>query len=264
MWIAQISDVHVRPRGVLYKGVVDSNAALAAAIRQINALRPLPDLVLLSGDVVDEGQPAEYAMARTILDELKPRLLVIPGNHDAPSAFRAAFQDHGYLPPEGPISYVDDGSGPVRVIALDVTVPGLHHGEFDAPALAWLERALAAAPDRPTILMMHQPPLTCLVPYLDAYQCRGADRLAQLVARFPAVERILCGHVHRSMQMRFAGSLLCTAPSTATAIALHPYEDAAPASFVEPPGFLLHHWQPGGMLTHVVPVGSFAGPFPFA
>jgi hypothetical protein len=67
------------------------------------------------------------------------------------------------------------------------------------------------------------------------------------------------------MLMRFAGTLLCTAPSTATAIALRPWAEATPASFIEPPGFLLHHWRPGhGMLTHSVPIGAFPGPFPFA
>jgi hypothetical protein len=38
MWIAQISDTHIRPPGVLYQGIVDSNAMVAAAIGQINAL----------------------------------------------------------------------------------------------------------------------------------------------------------------------------------------------------------------------------------
>lgn len=265
MWIAPISDPHVRPRGVLYNGVIDTGAALAAVVAQINALEPLPDLVLLSGDVVDEGSPAEYANAVAVLAGLRVPLRVIPGNHDEPGAFRAAFAGHAYLPPAGPLHFIDDEAGPVRIVGFDVTVPGFHHGLADAEALAWLGNALAAAPYRPTLVMMHQPPLMTDVPYLDDYRCLGADRLERLVARFPAVERVLCGHVHRHMAMRFGGTLLCTAPSTATAIALHPVPGAPPASFLEPPGFLLLHWAPGrGLLTHLVPVGRFPGPFPFA
>jgi hypothetical protein len=113
--------------------------------------------------------------------------------------------------------------------------------------------------------MMHQPPLLTEVPYLDEYRCLGADRLARLVARFPAVERVLCGHVHRHMMARFGGTLLCSAPSTATAIELAPLPGAPPRSFLEPPGFLLHHWAPGReMVTHLLPIGSFPGPYPFA
>ena len=102
---------------MLYQGTVDSNAMFAAAVRQINALDPLPDLVLLTGDIVDEGQPAEYAMARELLSALQVPLRIIPGNHDERSACRAAFRDHLCLPANRPFSYVDDRSGPVRIVA---------------------------------------------------------------------------------------------------------------------------------------------------
>ncbi len=265
MWIAQISDTHLRPPGIAYQGVVDPAAALTQAVRQINALSPRPAVVVLTGDVVDEDDPAEYAAAFAILRRLEIPLRVIPGNHDSRAGLRAGFPGHDYLPAAGPHHYADATFGPVRLVALDVTVPGAHHGLADPAALAWLEAALAAEPRRPTAILMHQPPLECAVPYLDEYRCFGADALERVVARFPAVERLLCGHVHRHMQMRFGGTLLCTAPSTATAIALHPRPGAAPASFLEPPGFLLHQWRPqAGMLTHAVPLGTFPGPFPFA
>jgi len=265
MWIAQISDPHLRPHGVLYKDTVDSNAMLAAAVHQINALDPPADVVLLTGDIVEKGEPSEYASARELLSALKVPLRIIPGNHDERSALRSAFRDHAYLPAIGRINYVDDLCGPMRIVALDVTVPGLHHGDVDDDGLRWLDGVLAADPDRPTLIMMHQPPFACDVPYLDAYLCRGGARLAAVVARYPAVERIVCGHVHRQMQLRFAGTLLCTAPSTATAIALRPCPAAEPASYLEPPGFLLHHWKADtGLLTHSIPIGSFPGPFPFA
>ena len=263
MWIAQLSDPHVRPQGVLYQGVVDANEALAAAVRQVNALTPRVDLVLLSGDVVDFGEPEEYAAARAILSQLQAPLLVIPGNHDERDAFRAAFADHSYLPAEGPLHFAV-AAGPLRIVGFDITIPGKHHGDADEAAAAWLRATLAADPARPTLVMMHQPPLSTDVPYLDAYRCFGADRLAGVIADFPAVERVLCGHVHRHMQMRFGSTLLCTAPSTATTIALRPSPDAAPASFLEPPGFLLHHWDGRRLLTHSIPVGTFPGPFPFA
>jgi 3',5'-cyclic-AMP phosphodiesterase len=265
MWIAQISDPHLRPHGTLYKDTVDSNAMFATAIQQINALHPPADLVLLTGDIVDEGQPSEYMTASELLSAIKAPLRIIPGNHDERSVFRATFRDHSYLPPNGPLNYVDDLSGPVRIVALDVTLPGSHHGNVDDDTLIWLDAVLASDPNRPTLIMMHQPPFACGVPYLDEYWCRGGDRLAAVIVRYPAVERIVCGHVHRQMQLRFAGTLLCTAPSTATAIALQPYPTAEPASFIEPPGFLLHHWKADtGLLTHSIPIGAFPGPFPFA
>ena len=174
MWIAQISDPHVRPAGVRYKDTMDTNAALAAAVRQINALEPLPDLVILSGDVVDEGDAAEYDNARAILGDLRAPLMLIPGNHDDRARFRSAFAsnlaDSDAVSPSGPLHQVRDTAGPVRIVALDVTVPGRHHGQMTDEAADWLERTLAAEPDRPTVLVMHQPPIDSGIPYLDKVQ----------------------------------------------------------------------------------------------
>jgi len=263
MLIAQLSDPHVRPRSVLYQGVVDSNAMFAAAVEQVNRLDPQPDVVLLTGDLVDTGSDSEYDMLRALLAPLRAPFLAIPGNHDEREAFRRTFA--GQVPATGPIHYVADEFGPLRIVAIDVTLPGLHHGDFDESAARWLDGVLANEPTRPTLVMMHHPPFEISVPYLDAYLCRNGDRLKAIVARHPAVERIVCGHVHRHMQLRFGGTLLCTAPSTTTAIALQLRADASPQSHVEPPAFLLHHWRPDvGLITHLVPIGAFPGPYPFA
>jgi Icc protein len=265
MLIAQISDPHLRPRGVLYQDLVDSNEMFAAAVDHLNRLSPAPDVVILSGDLVDFGSAEEYAFAREMLAAIRQPLLMIPGNHDEREAFRASFSDHPYLARYGPLHFVADDLGPVRIIGLDVTVPGAHHGDFDDAAAAWLDEALARAPDCPTMIMMHQPPFLSGIPYIDKYNCRGGGQLAAVVARYPAIERIVCGHIHRCMQIRFGGTTLCTAPSTTTAIALRLDPDATPASHVEPPALLLHHWQPDtGLITHLVPIGSFRGPLPFA
>ena len=265
MLIVQLSDPHVRPEGALYQGVVDSNAQFAAAIAHVNALDPQPDLVLLSGDLVDHGQDDEYAMLARMLEALEVPVLAIPGNHDEREAFRRVFTGQPWLPAEGPIDYAVGNRGAVRIVALDVTLSGQHHGLVSEQAAAWLDEVLAAEPTRPTMVMMHQPPFATGIPYMDPYSCREGQRLAEVVARHPQVERILCGHVHRFMQLRFGGTILCTAPSTTTAIALQLRGDARPASYIEPPAMLLHHWLEGrGLVSHFVPIGTFPGPYPFA
>ncbi|KPB42843.1 3',5'-cyclic adenosine monophosphate phosphodiesterase CpdA [Pseudomonas savastanoi pv. phaseolicola] len=265
MLIAHISDTHVRPRGLLYQGVVDSNAMLAAAVDTINALDPAPDLILFSGDLVDEGRPEEYAMARELLQPLRQRLLMIPGNHDHRQNLRSAFPEHDYFINEENCSFVDSGSAPMRIIGLDISVPDQHHGDMTDTATQWLARTLALEPDKPTLIMMHQPPFSSGIHCIDAYRCERGERLAEVVSRYPAVERIVCGHIHRFMQLRFGGTLMCTAPSTTTAIVLQLRPDAADASYVEPPALLLHHWKADtGLITHWVPIGRFEGPFDFA
>lgn len=264
MLIAHLSDPHLVGPGALYQGLVDSNAMFEAAIRHLNALDPAPDLVLLTGDLVDHGTAAEYEHARAVLAAIRQPLLMLPGNHDERSAFRAAFANHAHLPPAGPLHFAVGDRGPVRIVGLDVTVPGEHHGDATPEACAWLEARLAEEPGRPTIVMLHQPPFDSAIACIDAYHCRGAERLARVLSAYPNVERLLCGHVHRFMLARFAGTILVTAPSTTTAIALRLAPDAEPASFVEPPALLLHHVRDGaGLVTHHVPIGAFPGPMPF-
>ena len=144
MLIAQLSDPHVRPNGELYQGVVDSNAQFALAIAALNALDPRPDLVLLSGDLVDHGHDDEYAMLLDLLAALEIPFLAIPGNHDEREAFRRAFAGRSWLPVAGPVDYVVGDRGPVRIVAFDVTLPGLHHGMVGAEGAAWLDAMLAA------------------------------------------------------------------------------------------------------------------------
>lgn len=265
MLIAHLSDLHIRPSGVLYQGLLDSNRHCQQAIEHLNGLRPRPDVVIITGDLVDEGLPAEYEMAKQLLASIQQPLLMIPGNHDDRERFRTAFPQAMPGASQGPVHFVAADLGPVRLIGLDITVPGEHHGDVDEAAQAWLEQALAQEPDRPTLIMLHQPPFLSGIPYIDTYACLNGHRLAQIVARYPAVERIVCGHIHRSMQLRFGGSLLCTAPSTTTAIALALDENAQEASYLEPPALLLHHWKPDtGLITHWVPIGTFPGPMPFA
>ena len=264
MLIAQLSDPHVRPNGVLYQGVVDSNRGFADAIEHVLTLDARPDLVLITGDLVDEGRPDEYTMVRDILTALPIPYLVIPGNHDDRARLREAFSDHGYLPLRGPLHYcVDDH--PVRIIGLDSTVPGQHHGHLDKAGLDWLADTLGQKPDKPTVVMLHHPPLVSGIPYLDEYRYFDESSLRGVVARFGNVEAVLCGHVHRPMVKRWAGTVLCTSPSTATQIDLKFAATAGPSSHDGPRGYLLHSWSDrDGLVSHMVQLGTFAGPYPFA
>ncbi|WAC71664.1 phosphodiesterase [Roseateles sp. SL47] len=264
MLIGQLSDPHVRPQGVLYQGVVDSNQALIDAIDHLLAIDRQPDVVVVTGDIVDEGRPEEYAMARELLSRLPMPYLVIPGNHDHRENFRAAFADHTYLPASGALHYCVD-EYPVRLIGLDSCVPGLHHGHIDEQGLNWLEDVLAGNPTKPTLVMLHHPPFVCGIPYMDEYRYINPGPLASVLARHNNIELVLCGHVHRSMLRRWAGTVVCACPSTVTEIDLQLQPSAKPSSHAGPRGCMLHLWdQQLGMLSHTSLMGAWAGPYPFA
>ncbi|MBP6900582.1 MAG: phosphodiesterase [Burkholderiaceae bacterium] len=263
MLIAQLSDLHIRPRGQLYKGLVDSNAMFAQAIAHLHGLDRRPDLVLISGDLVDEGDVDEYTMLAELLQPLQLPLLLMPGNHDSRDALRQAFAGHHYLPAHGPLHWCDDRHA-LRIVALDSCVPGQHHGHIDAQGLDWLARTLAADRHKPTLVLLHHPPLVSGIAYLDEYRCFGEQALAEVITSAGNVEAVLCGHVHRAMFRRWAGTVLASCPSTTTQIALQLRADARPQSYAGPAACLLHLWQPGeGLVSHVSHIGPQPGPYPF-
>ncbi len=263
MLLAQLSDLHVRPQGVTYQNVVDSNRMFTDAIAHLNQLSPRPDVVLITGDLVDEGSWEEYATLRKLLSVFEIPYLLMPGNHDDRELLARAFPEHDYLPVTGPKHFSVERYS-VRIIALDTTEPGDHHGSADEQDIAWLEEALAASRGTPTVVAMHHPPVACGIPYLDKYMCHQPERIEAVIRRYPNVERVLCGHVHRSIVQRWAGTVLCSCPSTATQIALQLRHDSKPQSYLEPPACLLHLWRDGAMVTHMSYIGRFDGPYPFA
>jgi 3',5'-cyclic-AMP phosphodiesterase len=265
MMIAQITDMHVRPRGRVAYGRVDTNAMLEAAVATIEALPRKPDLVIATGDLTDCGLAEEYEVLRDILEPLSMPVYLVPGNHDRRGELLAEFGSDGYLPTDGGfLHYVVDGH-PVRLIGLDTVVPGHGHGEMCAARLSWLEARLGEAHGRPTLIFMHHPPFDTGLADMDRINCRNGTAMAAVVSRFANVERVLCGHHHRPVIVRWAGTIGSVAPSTAHQVTLDLIPDNSPASFMmEPPGLQLHLWSPAvGLASHILPIGTYEGPFPF-
>ncbi|HTZ76948.1 MAG TPA: phosphodiesterase, partial [Stellaceae bacterium] len=123
---------------------------------------------------------------------------------------------------------------------------------------------LAAAPNQPTLVMMHHPPFATGIAHMDVHALKEPAGFAAVIARHPQVERILCGHLHRTIDHRFAGTIAGTAPSTAHQLVLD-LDPAAPAEFTfEPPGYQLHWWRDGiGLVSYTAIFGDWPGPYPF-
>jgi 3',5'-cyclic AMP phosphodiesterase CpdA len=270
-----MSDTHIVAPGKLFRCPVQGTAPdaervygefntaeyLARAVAALNALVPRPDLTVITGDLVDHGEPEEYEHLRRLLQPLAMSVFVIPGNHDSRDPLRTAFGRDGYLPTDGFLQYTIEDY-PLRLVALDTLVPGQHHGSLCAERLVWLDHTLGAKPERPTIVLMHHPPFQTGISYMDNYGLDSVAALVEIVARHPQVERILCGHLHRAIDRRFAGTVAGTAPATAHQVRLNLVPDARISFIFEPPGYQLHLWQNAGLVTHTVPLGEWAGPYP--
>ena len=260
MIIAQITDLHVTLPGKPLQRRVDTGSYLQKAVAKIQSLDPAPDVLLITGDLVESGTSDEYAYLHSLLTPLTLPIYVIPGNHDEREAMRQAFSDHDYLPRDGFLHYVVDAY-PVRLIGLDSVIPRKTDGELCAVRLAWLERALQQIPEKPTLIFMHHPPFITSIKHMDQWGFRNPDDLANIAGKHPQVERIVCGHVHRPIQSRFAGTLAVTCPSTAHQIDFDLKPESPVAFIMEPPGLMLHIWNGKSMATHTLYTETYAGPY---
>jgi 3',5'-cyclic AMP phosphodiesterase CpdA len=255
--IAQISDPHVTWEGGEVDRAFETAEHLRRAVAHLGRLPAAPDVVLVTGDCVDGGSVPEYERLRSLLEPLTMPVYVIPGNHDERGHLRRVFGDQGSEPMTDFVQYVVD-DWPVRLIALDTNVPGRPGGRLCAERLRWLEDRLAHDPARPTVLFMHHPPFLTGVSSLDGMGLEERDALGAVVARYPNVERILAGHVHRAMQRRFHGTLAMTCPSTAHQLFLDLERPERLAVVMEPPACLLHVWSDAtGLITHASVIGEY-------
>lgn len=261
MIVAQLSDPHIVAPGDRLYGQVDTAEFLVRAVREINQLDPPPDIAVVTGDLVDHGTPEEYAHLRRLLGKLRMPVFVIPGNHDAREPLREAFGGDGYLPENGFLQYAVEDY-PLRLVALDTHIPGQGGGELCEERLDWLDRTLSAAPERPTLLLMHHPPFATGIERMDRAGLDNSAAFAAVASRHPQIERILCGHLHRAITARFAGTVAGTAPATAHQIHLDLRAGAPLRFMLEPPGYQLHVWRDGlGLATHTAVFGDWPGPF---
>jgi 3',5'-cyclic AMP phosphodiesterase CpdA len=156
--------------------------------------------------------------------------------------------------------------GPLRIIALDSMVPGQSPGNLCDTRLTWLAAQLDAAQGKPTVVALHHPPFACGIGHMDELRLdsAAAAKLAALIARYPNVERVICGHVHRPMFVRFGGTIASAVPAPAHQVALDLRAEAPSAFVMEPPAYALHRYEPAtGIVTHHAYVDAADGPYPF-
>jgi Icc protein len=253
MLLAQLSDTH------LTTGVLAGPPAERAhrALARVQALRPRPDCLVITGDLVDHGDPAEYESARALLGRLDLPVHAVPGNHDHAPGMLQALAGDGYVraaaDEPGRCYYRIDYPG-LRLLCCDSSVPGRDDGELGPTQLAWLDRELGRDPEVPAVLAMHHHPVPSGIAFMDTIMLSDADRLAAVLGGHRPPTRILTGHLHRPSAAMFAGSLVTSAPSTYRQVHLD-LDPSRPLAFVdEPPGLLLHRLEGPDAVTHLLPI----------
>lgn len=203
--LVHISDTHLLTgEGRLFDRV-DSRGQLREMLEALERTGRRPEAIIFTGDLADRGEADAYAelaaLAEPVARRLGARIVWGMGNHDDRAAFRSALL--GGSRDEGPVDQVIWLDG-LRIIMLDTSVPGQHHGELEDSQLAWLADELARPALDGTILAMHHPPIPSVLDLAVSVELRDQSRLARVLVGSD-VRAILAGHLHYSSTATFAG-----------------------------------------------------------
>jgi len=212
--LVHVSDTHLLGGDRRLGGRYDTASNLQRTLAAIENLAVRPDAILFTGDLTDLGEPEAYAALKAAVEPVAARLdaalVWVAGNHDERPELRASLL--GGAPTLEPVTGEWDLGG-LRLLALDTSVPGWHHGDLDDAQLAWLRDVLATPAPLGTLLAMHHPPLPSHLPLFDILELRHQDRLADAIAGTD-VRGILAGHLHYSTHGMFAGVDVSVAAAT--------------------------------------------------
>ncbi len=252
MLVAQITDIHV---GFEPDNVAEFNRKrLDQVLHTLCALDVKPDLLFTTGDLVDRGDVDSYRRLRSALETCPFPVWPCMGNHDERANFREVFPEIPMV--DGFVQYVVE-TGPVRFVVIDTLEEGRHGGDFCEVRARWLADPLAAAPDRPTMIVMHHPPIETGIEWMTTHaEEPWVARLAGTLAGHGQIFGVICGHIHRTIVTNWGGRTLAVCASTAPQVALtlapidpdHP--DMRPLIIADPAAYTLHHWNGRDMISH--------------
>lgn len=252
MLIAQVTDVHL--------GFEPNNPAefnrqrLDQIIEKLCEMAPQPDLLILSGDLTDRGDTDSYDRLSTIIKSLPFPVSMCLGNHDLRGNFCKTFPE--VVVNDGYVQYEQE-TDDLRILYLDTLEEGRHGGAYCATRAAWLSRELAAKPDRPTLIVMHHPPVDVGLEWMatDARE-PWVERFSNAIAGHKQIIGIICGHVHRSISVVWHGTsvVVCASSAPQTSLDLSPIDADHPDSramiIADPPAYALHRWNGKEMVSH--------------
>jgi 3',5'-cyclic-AMP phosphodiesterase len=252
MLIAQITDVHI---GFEPGNPEEFNSQrLNQMLQHFHEGPNRPDMLVISGDLTDYGDAESYQRLAHAIESCAFPVYLGLGNHDLRDTFSAQFPQFPTV--SGFVQYVVNLDG-LRLIMLDTLEIGRHAGAFCDLRANWLRDRLAEAPNVPTIIIMHHPPIEVGIEWMttDAAEPWVA-RFANVIDDFDNIKGIWCGHIHRPISANWRGKMITVCASTAPQVVLDlsPIDANVPDDramiVAEPPACTLHWWNGRDLITH--------------
>ncbi len=243
--IVQITDTHICEPGELLYGKVDTAQHLRDAVAAINRMRPVPDMVLVTGDLVDNATTTSYANFIDCIAPLSSPVRVMPGNHDKPKMMVDIFRNTEMFPVSSPPYQYGFDSGKIHIIMANSHKSGSGLPEFGEDRLDNLAKLIKVT-TRPTLLAIHHPPLMTGISFIDMSGHEWFNGINNLVNSNPHIQLIICGHGHSELMGRIGNTPVYMSASQAHQLSCVRGNDVAPIFIASPAPPALHSWTYDG------------------
>ncbi len=207
MEVLQISDIHFR---LQYEKKQDGYGKMLCQMRnplekldfcleKAFSAHPGISLVLISGDLCEDGEAADYEALRKFLERHlgKIPMEITLGNHDRKEAFWDGWMGKKEDRPYHKVKRLEE----LAVLSLDSSCYGNNNGEISEETVLWLAAALEKNQGLPLFLMTHHH-------FLDGHESIPAvgcpEKLKELI-RDSEIRGIFCGHTHHCFAGNFLG-----------------------------------------------------------
>lgn len=162
-----------------------------------------PDLLVVTGDLIDDGWYEGYAAIEMELMRADCRFVVLPGNSDDKNAMRDCLQQRVLWASKTWLHFSELIKG-LPIVGVDTTLAGETKGDI-TPHLGWLAATLETFA-QPALIFMHHHIFPCGIDPIDSVMCYGSQDFGKLIAGCSIAPLAVCsGHVHRSMSAVIAG-----------------------------------------------------------
>lgn len=249
--VIQITDTHLFAQTDANLVGVVTEATFQSVLQAIASLDPTPDLLLLTGDLSQDGSPVSYQRLAQSLNTLDP---VIPtygvgGNHDHFPSFEHGLQG-GLISATTKEIYLN----PWVFLLLHSPVVNQVYGSFTENELVFLQERLddSAKAGHFVVIACHHPPFLIDSPWLDESRLQNTHLFFELLDHYPHVRLVLFGHVHQEVYYYRRGLNYLGCPSTC--IQFKPRSQTFTLDLI-PPGFRqLWLYPDGSFATQVIRV----------
>jgi Icc protein len=236
--IAQVTDIHLFANPSKELLGLPTIQSFQAVLEQLQQLSPLPDILLLTGDLSQDGKSESYECLQEWLKPLGIPTYWLPGNHDEPQVMEQVLN-------QAPIfSQKSFQAGGWQFLLLNSAVCGSVHGQLSPESLDWLNLQLQATSERPTLIGLHHPPFLVHSDWLDSSTLQNSEELFEVIDRYPQVRLVIFGHIHQEFERSRRGITYLGTPSTC--IQFMPNSQKFSLDQTKP-GFRLLNLYPNGM-----------------